>query len=179
MMYYIVHIVFMLVVKDSMILIHLAKMQILANSCKYFGNVFIPTKVHEEAVIKGKEKGYPDALIIEQTIKNDLIKIREVKNKEQVNNLRIFGLHLGEAEAVALYIQEKAQFLATDDDTCRRNRIILGINIIGSPAIVLTLFRKGMITSRKVFDCISVLEIIGWFDIEVIHEMKRQIGRGE
>ncbi len=165
----------MLVIKDSMILIHLAKMQILNDSCQHFGNVFIPKKVYEETVINGKKKGHSDALIIEQTIHSNLIKIKGIKNKDKVANLRMFGLHLGEAEAVALYFQEKAQLLASDDDTCRRNRIILGINIIGSPAIILTLFRKALIAKNKAFDCVSALETIGWFGTEVIHEMKRQI----
>ena len=167
----------MIVVKDSMILIHLAKMHILTDSCQHFGEVIIPKKVHEEAVINGKKKGHPDALIIEQTINSNLIKIRQIENKNKVDNLRLFGLHLGEAEAVALYFQENAQFLATDDDTCRKNRIILGINIIGSPAIVLILFRKALITGKKAIDCVSALETIGWFDAEVMYEMKRQIDR--
>jgi predicted nucleic acid-binding protein len=165
----------MIIVKDSMILIHLAKMQILTDSCRHFGDVLIPTKVYEETVINGMKKNLPDALIIEQAITSDLIKIREIEDKKKVDNLRIFGLHLGEAEAVALYFQEKAQFLATDDDTCRRNRIILGINIIGSPAIVIMLFRNALITRNKALDCVSSLATIGWFDTEVIHEMKRQI----
>jgi len=165
----------MLIVKDSMILIHLAKMQILTDSCRHFGNVLIPKKVYEETVINGKKKGHPDSLIIEQTIANNLIKIKGVKNKKKVDDLRIFGLHLGEAEAIALYFQEKAQLLATDDDTCRKNRIILGINIIGSPAIVIMLFRNSLITRNKALDCISSLETIGWFDMEVINEMKQQI----
>jgi predicted nucleic acid-binding protein len=167
----------MIVVKDSMILIHLAKMHLLIDSCQYFGDVIIPTKVYEETVINGKKKGHPDALIIEQTINNNLITIKEIENKEKVDYLRLFGLHLGEAEAIALYFQEKAQILATDDDTCRKNRIILGINIIGSPAIVLMLFRKALITRRQAIDCVSALETIGWFDTEVIHEIKRKIDR--
>jgi len=165
----------MLVVKDSMIMIHLAKMQILEDSCRLFGKVIIPTKVYDEAIIKGKENGHPDALIIEKAITSDLIKIKDVKNKKKVEELKLFGLHLGEAEAVALYFQENAQFLSTDDDTCRRNRIILGIDIIGSPAIVLALLRNRMITKSKAFDCVYALETIGWFDIEVINEMKRKI----
>jgi len=167
----------MIVVKDSMILIHLAKMHILIDSCQHFGDVIIPTKVYEETVINGKKKGHPDALIIEQTINSNLIKIKEIDKKDKVDNLRLFGLHLGEAEAVALYFQEKAQFLATDDDTCRKNRIILGINIIGSPAIVLMLFRKALITRKTAIDCVFALETIGWFDTEIMHEMKRQIDR--
>ncbi len=167
----------MLIIKDSMILIHLAKMAIIADSCRHFGTVMIPEKVFEEAVVKGKENGHPDALVIEQTIKKDLIKVKKVMDKTKLDNLILFGLHLGEAEAVALYFQECAKFLGTDDDTCRRNRILLGINIIGSPAIVITLFRKGSISLKKVLDCISTLEMIGWFDIEVINEMQRQVKR--
>lgn len=168
----------MIVIKDSMVLIHLAKMAIFADSCRYFGNILIPEKVYEETVLKGKEKGYPDSIIIEQSIKGDLIKIKGVMDKRRVDNLRLFGLHLGEAEAVALYFQEKARYLATDDDTCRRNRIILGINIVGSPAIILTLLRKGLITRQKASDCVSALETIGWFDTDIIHEMQHQIGTG-
>lgn len=51
----------MLIIKDSMILIHLAKMQILADSCRHFGNVLIPSKVYEETVINGKKNGHPDS----------------------------------------------------------------------------------------------------------------------
>ncbi|MBU4139385.1 MAG: DUF3368 domain-containing protein, partial [Euryarchaeota archaeon] len=65
----------MITIKDSMILIHLAKLAILPESCRHFGNVLIPEKVYEEAVLTGKERGYPDALIIEQEIKGNLIKI--------------------------------------------------------------------------------------------------------
>lgn len=165
----------MLIVKDSMILNHLAKMQILTDSCRHFGNVLISTKVYEETVINGKKNGHPDSFIIEQAVTDDLIKIKEVKNKKSVDDLRIFGLHLGEAESIAFYFQEKAQFLATDDDTCRKNRIIRGINIIGSSAIVIMLFRNALIPRNKALDCISSLETIGWFDIEVINEMKQQI----
>ena len=165
----------MLAIKDSMVLIHLAKMQILSDSCKYFGNIMIPDKVYEETVGIGKKKGHPDALIIENAIKGELIKVKKIRNHKKVEDLIIFGLHHGEAEAVVLYFQEQAQFLATDDDTCRRNRIILGINIIGSPAIVLTLFRNNLITRMKALDCVCALETIGWFDEKVMIEMKRQI----
>lgn len=167
----------MLVVKDSMVLIHLTKMHILTESCRYFGDVLIPTKVYEETVLTGKKKGHPDALIIEQAISENLIKIKRVLDKKKINKLSLFGLHLGEAEAVALYLQEHAQFLATDDDAVRRNRILLAINIIGSPAVVLMLFRTGLIERRKALDCISALETIGWFDVNVTNEMRRQIER--
>lgn len=165
----------MITIKDSMILIHLAKMSILGESCRYFGDVLIPKNVYHETVTSGREKGHPDAVVIEQAIDENLIKIKEGQDKKKVDNLRLFGLHYGEAEAVALYYQENARFLATDDDTCRKNRIILDINIIGSPAIVIMLYRKGIISKDKVIDCVSSLEEIGWFDANILYEMSQQI----
>lgn len=165
----------MITIKDSMILIHLAKMAILSESCRYFGDVLIPKKVYQESVTAGRKNGHPDALIIEQAIDGNLIKITEVQDKKKVHNLRLFGLHYGEAEAVALYYQENARFLATDDDTCRKNKIMLDINIIGSPAIVIMLYKKRIISREKAINCISSLEEIGWFDANILYEMNQQI----
>ena len=39
------------------------------------------------------------------------------------------------------------------------------------------LFRMALITRKKAIDCVFALETIGWFDTEVMHEMKRQIDR--
>jgi hypothetical protein len=50
----------MIVVKDSMILIHLAKMHLLTDSYQHFGEVIIPTKLYDETVTKGKKKGHPE-----------------------------------------------------------------------------------------------------------------------
>jgi len=62
----------------------------LIDSCQHFGDVIIPTKVYEETVMNGKKKGHPDALIIEQTINDNLITIKEIENNDKVDNLRLF-----------------------------------------------------------------------------------------
>ena len=45
----------MLIVKDSMILIHLAAGGVLREACTMFGEVIIPNAVHKEVVEKGIE----------------------------------------------------------------------------------------------------------------------------
>lgn len=44
-----------------------------------------------------------------------------------------FNIQRGEAEAVALYWQEEADLLATDDDNVRRKKDALRIKTIGTP----------------------------------------------
>ncbi|MFH1224509.1 MAG: hypothetical protein V1676_01770 [Candidatus Diapherotrites archaeon] len=157
-----------LVVKDSMVLIHLAKISLLESSCDYFGKVIIPQAVFEETVDAGKSKGSEDAFLIEAVIGRGNIRVKKVLKKqfmEKANQLNIFG---GEAEAVALYWQESAEFLATDDDNVRAKKDVLGAKLIGTPAIILALHKKKFIGSEKTKEALSRLRKIGWFSSEII-----------
>ena len=165
----------LLVIKDSMILIHLAKMSVLKSACEFFRKVLIPQKVFEETVLQGKEKEYPDAIIIENLIKENLIIVKKIKNKEKVNSIQKYGLGPGEAEAVLLYHRENADFLFTDDDVCRKYRGILNVNILGTPAIIIILFRNKVIAYSKAIESINLLSEIGWFENELIFELKQKI----
>lgn len=58
-------------------LIHLANVGLIDFLFKLFDKILIPESVYDEVVIKGKEEGHSDAIIIEQAISNNKI---EVKN---------------------------------------------------------------------------------------------------
>ena len=158
-----------------MILIHLSKMSILELACQFFKQVLIPPTVFKETVIKGKAKEYPDAIIIENLIKKDLIIVKKIKNKEKIKSIQKYGLGAGEAEAVVLYYQENADFLFTDDDVCREYRGLLNVNILGTPAIILILFRNKKITYLKAIESVNLLSENGWFESELIFELKQKI----
>lgn len=165
----------MLVIKDSMILIHLAKMSVLESACNFFKEVLIPRKVFEETVLMGKEKEYPDAIIIEELIKENLIVVKEIRNKEKLDSVEKYGLGAGEAEAVMLYHQENADFLFTDDDVCRKYRGMLNVNVLGTPAIIMILFQNNIITHAKAIQSINLLSEIGWFERELLFELTQKI----
>ena len=164
----------MLIVKDSMVLIHLTKITLLEKSCDYFVNVIIPSLVKEEVV----KKVQPDSAVINELISKKKIKIKNVKNIHfinKVNEVNIFG---GEAEVVALYWQENADYMATDDDNVRKRGLLLNLKIIGTPSIMFSLYKKGIINKEKIIKSINGLREIGWFSnivldkimIEVNHE---------
>ncbi len=165
----------MLIVKDSMVLIHLSKTNLLEESCNFFGKVFIPKKVFEEVVNVGKEKKYSDAFLVEKLVKRKLIKVKEVKNKTLIKKANDFNIFDGEAESIALYWQKNADFLATDDDNVRKKKEILEINIVGTPSIILQLFTKRAINKDKTIYSINKLRSIGWFNSTVLDSILLEV----
>ncbi|MBI4176675.1 MAG: hypothetical protein HY518_05695 [Candidatus Aenigmarchaeota archaeon] len=165
----------MLIVKDSMVLIHLAKTSLLKSSCSCFGNVIIPEEVFRETVEEGMSRGYGDAMTISNLIKEKAIAVKKAKDAF-VRKANQFNIQRGEAEAVALYWQEKADMLATDDDNVRIKKAALGINMAGTPAIILTLHKKGLIKKEKVHEAVKTLRKIGWFSGSILDSMLMEVG---
>src|SRR3989339_310834 len=159
-----------MIIKDSMVIIHLAKITLLEKSCEYFKNVIIPKKVYEEITFC-KEKNYPDIKIIEELIGKNKITVKSVKNRKFLEKANEFNIQKGEAEAVALYWQEKADYLATDDDNVRKKNVLLEVKLIGTPAIILKLYKENLIGRDKFKEALIGLRKIGWFSTAIIDKV--------
>ncbi|MBI2452168.1 hypothetical protein HYV50_03770 [Candidatus Pacearchaeota archaeon] len=165
-----------MIVKDSMVLIHLAKITLLEKSCEYFKEVVISQTIYQE-IIKGEQKGYGDASLIKELVNKKKIKIKRIKDDKNLEKAEQYNIKGGEAEAVALYWQEKADYLATDDDNVRRKGLILKISIIGTPAIMISLYKSNRMSKEKYISSIEELRKIGWFSSQVIDKMKMGVER--
>ncbi len=159
-----------MIVKDSMVLIHLAKITLLEKSCNYFGTVLIPGAVFSE-ILEGREKGHGDVKVINDLVEAKKIMVKKITKKAFIQRAREFNITKGEGEAVALYWQEKADFLLTDDDEVRRKRMLLGIKVIGTPAVILELYQKRIIGRGKFEESTGELRKIGWFSNQVIDKI--------
>lgn len=164
----------MIIVKDAMVLIHLAKLSILEKSCDYFKNVIIPNLVYEEI---NKYKDYPDANIINSLIKSKRISVKNIKNINLIKKANEFNIQHGEAEALALYWQENADLLATDDDNIRKKKELLNIKLIGTPAIILILYNKKIIDKDKASLSIETLRDIGWFSNALLDSIIMEVNQ--
>jgi len=164
-----------MIVKDAMVLIHLAKITLLEKSCEMFKDVTIPELVYRESVIEGKERGYEDSLLIDSMIKKGRISIKKIKKTGALDELAELNVQGGEAEAVALYWEEKADFMASDDSNIVRKRDVLGINLIGTPAILLSLFKRKLIDKEKIKSSIKKLKEIGWFSNTVLDKIIMEV----
>ena len=164
----------MIIIKDAMVLIHLAKLSILEKSCDYFKRTLIPELVFQE-IVKGEEKGFPDVQIALNLIKSKKIIIKKINDKSLMKKANQFNIQGGEAEVVALYWQEKADLIGTDDDNVRKKKTLLNIKTIGTPAIILKLHKNKIIDKSKIEQCISELRKIGWFSNAVLDKILMEV----
>jgi predicted nucleic acid-binding protein len=158
----------MLIVEDSMILIHLAVGGVLKETCIMYGKVIIPNAVHNEVVEIGKEARHADAFLVEKLESEKYIQVVGVHEKKLIGELEKYGLRGGELEVVALYFQEKADLIASNDDKVRRLRLILNLDLVSSPEIVFMLVKNGAISKSKAVECLLEFKKIGWFSNHVI-----------
>lgn len=159
-----------MIVNDAMVVIHLAKITLLEASCRHFKPMVIPEAVQQE-ILAGKKKGYEDVAIIEELLNAGTLGVKHVKNTKLLKRAEAFNVQRGEAEAVALYWQEHADYLASDDDNLRKKSTLLNIQLIGTPAIILTLYREKLIDREKLIGSLQALRRIGWFSNTVIDKI--------
>jgi len=165
----------MLVVKDSMVLIHLAAISVLHEACVMFGKVIISPAVHREVVEKGIERSRPDAYVVKKLEDSKHIGVVTVVRRKLMTELAKYGLKGGELESVALYFQEKADLIASNDDKVRGLQLILNLDLISSPEIVLVMARGKVISKEKALESLLQLKRIGWFSPSVIDMIAEEV----
>ncbi len=165
-----------IIVSDASTLVLLQKIALLDKLVKNF-NFIIPQEVYNEAVLKGKDIKSKDAYLIENKIKSDIIKVKNVIDKKKFNQLvSEFGLGDGETEAIVLFFQEKADTLATDDHKAINVCKIYGIPFITALTFTLTAFELKTVNKNEASDMIKNLGIYGRYKNQLIYKALSCIG---
>ena len=92
-----------MIVKDTMVVIHLAKIALLEKSCEYFKPVVIPEGVHEE-ILEGQAKGYEDVQVIKALINAGKLGVRRVRTSNLLKRAEQFNVRRGEAETFQRFL---------------------------------------------------------------------------
>lgn len=106
-----------------------------------FGNIYIPKAVYNE-IEEGKTKPYYHDLKLESWIK-----ILDIENRQPLNFL--FDLDKGEAEAITLAKEIKADLLLLDEKEGRRYANLLDLPIAGTIGLLIKAKDKGLLGSVK------------------------------
>ena len=157
----------MKVVSDSSPLIALSKINKLHILKDMFNEVLIPKSVWIEVVEKGKGK-YGS-----EEVKNaKWIKVVDVKDRLSVEILNK-EIEIGEAEAIVLAKELKADFLILDEKIPRIIAKSLGINVVGTLALLFIAKKKGII-DENLDELIKELRIKGvYFSDKIVEELKK------
>lgn len=165
-----------IIVSDASTLILLQKVGLLDKLAAKF-NFIIPMEVYNESVVRGKSIKSEDAYSIEGKVNNNLIKIKNIKDKKRVDNvIEEFGLGKGEAEAVVLFLQEKADILATDDHKAINICKIHKIPFITALTFVLEAHKIKLVNKSEAKSFIKHLGIYGRYKYELIYKALNFIG---
>lgn len=116
----------MIVVSNATALIHLSRIDKLSLLEELFSKVIIPRAVYFEVAVPG-EVGYER---IVKGIQEGWLKIINVRNRDATNELAPL-LHRGEAEAIVLSEEARADYLIVDERMARRIAVSRGIKVIG------------------------------------------------
>lgn len=161
---------------DASTLILLAKIEILETFLLNFpGRVLIPEKVQGEACLKKTE----ETTLIEELIHSKKIHVVRAKNIRLTNKLmEDFHINGGEAEAVALALQEQASIVATDDKNAIRACKILKIDFTTAIAILIRTFEKNLLDKDEALIKLQKLESIARYRRTIIKDARRRIEGG-
>lgn len=160
---------------DAGPLIWLGKCDILHLLKKLYPEIVIPEAVYEEAVIRGLEKGYKDAQIIDKAIEEGWIRVYKPSNqfKDKVEDVETkLGIELGkgEHEAIALALEKGISTFLTNDEDAYHVGKNLGLKPKGTLYILLRSVREGHLNKKQAKESLrQMLEEGFWLSPSIIH----------
>ncbi len=163
-----------MVVFDASTLILIAKAELLEPFLAGIKlGVAIPGEVEKECC--GSKKTL-DALMIQKAVDESKIEVVAVKNRRLVAKLRgDFSLGKGEAEAIALALNEKAQLLGIDDKNGINACKLLGIAFTTAVGILIRSREKGLLEGPDALAKLAVLAKSGRYKDSIIEDARLKL----
>jgi predicted nucleic acid-binding protein len=135
--------------------------------------VAVPAEVARECCSAKKTL---DALMIQKAIDASGIKVRPVKSKKLVAKLASdFSLGKGEAEAVALAMNERAQLVGIDDKSGINACRLLGIGFTTALGILIRIYEKGFIHRSGAIAKLDSLSFYGRYRLSILEDARLKL----
>ena len=151
-------------------LIHLAKIGRLSLLKEIFNEIIIPRTVKVEVIDKGKEKGKPNAFLIDAV---DWIKVMDdPSNADQLAEK--VGIHPGEACAILLAKSLNVPVLLDDSDA-RKFALGLGLEVVGSVGVIIRAVKLKLISKEEGLKDLEKLANIMWLSVNVYEKARKVI----
>lgn len=149
------------VVSNSSPLIYLSKLGKLELLRKLFREILIPKEVFNEVVSRGKEGKFSGVLVIEDAVHQGWLKIKGTKVDRRLLKFAP-ELDLGEAEAISLAREIKADLVLMDDASARSISESFGLNTKGTIYVLLKARKSELITEEEVKTLLDKLVLTGF-----------------
>ncbi|MBI2598142.1 MAG: hypothetical protein HYW50_03015 [Candidatus Diapherotrites archaeon] len=121
-------------------------------------------------------KGSFDSLLIGERIKENKILSVQVKDNEFVEKIaKDFKLHLGEAETLALCLENNYDLVATDDYSAMKACVVLQIKYISAIGFLLKINKEKKLNKKEALLKLRQLSYFGRYSDEIIDEIKNNL----
>ncbi len=130
-----------MIVSNSTPLICLARLNRLHLLKEFFVEVCIPEEVYREVVTRGKEEKCPDAILVEEAVKEGWV---IVKKAVEMKRLEEYGIDKGEVEAISLALNLKCSEILVDQSHARFVAEVMGLVPKGTIFVLLKALRNGI-----------------------------------
>ena len=162
-------------VSNSGPLIHLTLVGLLDLVFKLYDVILIPQSVYDEIVVKGKEEGHSDAIILEQAIINEKIKVEKIKKENR--NITSSKLHQGEINAILLALQSKVEIILLDDEEARIFARKLKINVKGTLGILIEFLNNSFLELEEAIQYLKKLNAIMYLSSDVYSLVEDELNK--
>lgn len=140
-----------------------------------YQEVVIPREVKVEAVDRGREGGFPDALPVENAVREGGIRVEEVELTPDFTNMaQVAGLKVAEA-AVIHYAYKNNAISLLDEDSARIFARALGIPIRGSLGVILEGLRRGLLSRVEALKALENLSEIMYLNADVYRIVRNEM----
>jgi predicted nucleic acid-binding protein len=147
---------------DSTPLIYLTKAGLSRIFKELDGEKLTPPLVKCEVVDAGKNRGVPDALVLEKLFMNGVFEVCEPTDKRLLNRLlSTHGLHDADGEVLAL-AHERGGIAVIDDEVGRKTAKVYEIGYVGSAYILMRAVCEGLVSKEKAKQAVNDMVSLGW-----------------
>ena len=163
-----------MIVFDASTLILLAKAELLETLlANVRQQVVIPKEVEREC--SGAKRSL-DALLIQKAINEERIRCLLVRNKKLCAEIqRDFPVGRGEAEALSLAVEEKADIVAIDDrhgiNACK----LLRLPFVTAISLLVAMVAKGWLGKEEALRKLEALQAYGRYRAEIVNDARLQL----
>jgi predicted nucleic acid-binding protein len=162
-----------MIVSNSTVLIYLAKIGKFSLLKQLFRKVLIPAEVFTEVVIRGKENQHPDAFVIEASVEEGWIEVKEI---EAIRELEEFGIDSGEAQAISL-AKSLGVTVLLDQTHARIAAKSLGLKPRGTIFVLFAALRKRLLTYEEYQNLLEELVKAGFRMSDEVYLSAVRMGR--
>lgn len=163
----------MIIIANSGPLMALGKLGILELLSQLYEQVWLPTAVHTEVVVRGRERGCPDAFLVQMAIQRGQLVVIEVSDAELPPDVADLPLDAGEKQVLCLALRDQADLVLFDDLKAREEAQARGLTIKGTLGMISQAYRTGLLSIDEVQ--IIIEAIINHDDIWIAKGLCRQV----